>query len=160
MIAKQRGDTRRAAEELAALTAINEKHYQANVELSTLYEALGDTGAAAEALDRVVFIHPVGGGADQGITDELVGIAMHQKLAELYASIDNHSLAIRERKAVVGLAPVDMAEALYLQAKAELDGGDLAAARRSILGSLEIAPGYPVAQELLLAIIGGLETTS
>ncbi len=146
MIAKQRGDTRRAAAELAALTAINEKHYEANVELSTLYEALGDTEAAAEALDRVVYIYPL-------------GPRMHQRLADLYASIGNHSLAIRERKAVVGLAPVDMAEAFYLQAKAEFDAGDLAAARRSILGSLEIAPGYPAAQELLLAIIGGEETS-
>jgi len=159
MIAKQRGDTRRAAEELAALTAINDKHYRANVELSALYEALGDTKAAAEALDRVVFIYPVGGGADRGFADELVGIAMHQKLAELYATIGDHSLAIRERKAVVGLAPVDMAEALYLQAQAEFDAADLAAARRSILGSLEIAPGYPAAQELLLVIIGHEETS-
>ncbi len=159
MIAKQRGDTRRAAEELAALTAINEKHYRANVELSNLYEALGEPEAAAEALDRVVFIYPFGGGADQRFSDEVVGIAMHQRLAELYRSIGDHSLAIRERKAVVGLAPVDMAEALYLQAKAEFDAGDLAAARRSILGSLEIAPGYPAAQELLLAIIGGEETS-
>ena len=36
---------------------------------------------------------------------------------------------------------------------------DLAAARRSILGSLEIAPGYPAAQELLLVIIGSEETS-
>ncbi|MCH7825100.1 MAG: tetratricopeptide repeat protein, partial [Acidobacteria bacterium] len=122
------------------------KHYRANVELSTLYEALGDSEAAAEALDRVVHIYPF-------------EIPMHQRLADLYARIGDHSLAIRERKAVVGLAPVDMAEALFLQAKAEFDAGDLAAARRSILGSLEIAPGYPAAQELLLTIIGGEEAS-
>ena len=144
MIAKERGDTRRAAEELAALTAINEKHYRANVELSTLYETLGDAEAAAEALERVIHIYPL-------------EIPMHQRLAELYGSIGDHSLAVRERRAVVGLAPVDMAEALYLQARGEFDAGDLVAARRSIFGALEIAPGYPVAQELLLTIIGGEE---
>ena len=142
MIAKEHDDTRRAAEELAVLTAMNEKHYLANVELAAMYEELGDIAAAAEALDRVVYIYPR-------------EIQMHQKLAALYASIDAHPLAIRERRAVVGLAPVDMAEALYLQAKAEFDGGELDAARRSILGSLEIAPGYPAAQGLLLAIVRG-----
>jgi tetratricopeptide (TPR) repeat protein len=78
---------------------------------------------------------------------------MHKKLADLYEGIGNHPLAIRERRAVVGLAPVDMAEALYLLAKAEFDAGDQVAARQSILRSLEIAPGYPAAQDLLLAII-------
>ena len=140
MIAKKSGDTRRAAKELAALTAINEKDFQANAELSTLYEGLGDTVAAADALNRAIYIYPL-------------EIPMHQKLADLYEGIGNHPLAIRERRAVVGLAPVDMAEALYLLAKAEFDAGDQVAARQSILRSLEIAPGYPAAQDLLLAII-------
>ena len=39
-------------------------------------------------------------------------------------------------------------------AKAEYDGNDLDAARRSVLGALEIAPGYPAAQDLLLTIVG------
>jgi tetratricopeptide (TPR) repeat protein len=82
---------------------------------------------------------------------------MHQKLATLYARIANHPLAIRERQAVVALRPVDMAEAFYQLALAEYNGGEVDAARRSILRSLEIAPGYPEAQELLLTIIGGAE---
>ena len=47
-----------------------------------------------------------------------------------------------------------MAEALYLLAKAEFGAGDQVAAKGSIIRSLEIAPSYPAAQELLLAIIG------
>tara|TARA_B100002003_G_scaffold251953_1_gene299343 strand:- start:6813 stop:9479 length:2667 start_codon:yes stop_codon:yes gene_type:complete len=141
MIAKKNGDTHRATEELSTLTAINQKNYLANTELSNLYEELGNLAAAAEALDRAVYIYPF-------------EIPIHQKLAGLYENMESHSLAIRERKAVVSLAPVDMAEALYLLAKAEFAAGDQLAAKRSIIRSLEIAPGYPAAQELLLAIIG------
>jgi len=48
-------------------------------------------------------------------------------------------------------------ERLAVEAQQQLVPGDLAGARRSVLGSLEIAPGYPDAQELLLTIIGGNE---
>lgn len=145
--ARQSGDLARAAEELEALTGINEKLYAANAELAALYEELGEIDKAAAALERLIYIYPV-------------EISMHQKLAALYGSVDSHDLAVRERRAVVALAPVDMAEALYLLAKAEYDGDDLAAARRSVLGALEIAPGYPAAQDLLLAIVGGPESVS
>ena len=141
MIAKENGDIHRATEELSALTAINQNNYLANTELSALHEELGNLAAASEALDRAIYIYPF-------------EIPTHQKLAGLYEKMENHSLAIRERKAVISLAPVDMAEALYLLAKAEFDAGDQVAARGSIIRSLEIAPGYPAAQELLLAIIG------
>ncbi len=145
--ARERGDLARAAAELEALTGINEKLYVANAELAALYEELGETEKAAAALERIIYIYPL-------------EIPMHQKLAELYGSVGNHELGIRERKAVVALDPVDMAEALYLLAKAEYDGGHLDAARRSVLGALEIAPGYPAAQDLLLAIVGSGESSS
>jgi Tfp pilus assembly protein PilF len=144
MIAKQAGDLRRAAAELEALTAINEKDYRANVELAALQEELGEPRRAAEALERTVYIYPL-------------EIALHQQLAALYAGIGEHELAVRERRAVVGLAPVDMAEALYQLARAQQQAGDPAGAKRSVLGALEIAPGYPAAQRLLLDLVGGSE---
>ncbi len=143
-IASETGDPRRAAQELTVLTSINEMHYAANAELAGLHEQLGEPEKAAEALERMIYIYPL-------------EIPMHQRLAALYSEIGNHPLAIRERRAVVALRPVDMAEALYQLALAQFTGGDLAGARRSVLGSLEIAPGYPDAQELLLTIIGGHE---
>ncbi|MEC7900395.1 MAG: tetratricopeptide repeat protein [Acidobacteriota bacterium] len=141
MIAKENGDIHRATEELSDLTAINQNNYLANTELSALHEKLGNLAAAAEALDRAIYIYPF-------------EIPTHQKLAGLYEKMENHPLAIRERKAVISLTPVDMAEALYLLARAEFDAGNQVAAKGSIIRSLEIAPGYPAAQELLLAIIG------
>jgi tetratricopeptide (TPR) repeat protein len=142
MIARRQGDLQRAADELTALTEINEKHYEANVALAEVLEEMDQPAAAAEALERVIWIYPM-------------EIALHERLASLYAETDNHPLRVRERRAVVALEPVDMAEALYELALAQVAAGDLAGAKRSVLGSLEIAPGYPAAQDLLLEIIGG-----
>ncbi len=147
MIASEQGDKRRAAEELTALTSINEMHYAANAELAVIHRELGEPEQAAAALERMIYIYPL-------------EIAMHQELSALYGELEDHPRAIRERKAVVALRPVDMAEALYQLALAEYHGDELAAARRSILRSLEIAPGYPDAQELLLKIIGSTEGSS
>jgi hypothetical protein len=61
---------------------------------------------------------------------------------------------VRERTAVVALAPTDRAQALYLLAVAQRDAGDGAAARRSVLRALEIAPNYDSALELLLELRG------
>ena len=143
-IAREAGDLRRATAELEALTAINEKHYQANVELAALQAELGEPRRAAEALERTVYIYPL-------------EIAAHQQLADLYAGLGEHELAVRERRAVVALEPVDMAEALYRLALAQQQAGDAAGAKRSVLGALEIAPGYPAAQRLLLDLVGGAE---
>jgi len=66
--------------------------------------------------------------------------------------VGDHAGAVRERAAVVALGPPDRAEALYLLAVAERDAGDAAAARRSVLRALEVAPNYPQALELLLEL--------
>ena len=61
---------------------------------------------------------------------------------------------------MVALGPVDRAEALYQLALAYFEGGDLQAARRTVLRALERAPSFDAAQELLLDIherIGGAQ---
>jgi cellulose synthase operon protein C len=63
--------------------------------------------------------------------------------------------AVRERAAVVALAPVDRSEALYQLALAQYESNDLAAARRSVLAALELAPSFERAQTLLLQIRRG-----
>jgi tetratricopeptide (TPR) repeat protein len=142
MVARERGDLRRAAEELEALTDINENLYQANSRLADIYTELGEPEHAAAALERMVWIYPL-------------DIGMHQRLAALYEETENHPLAIRERRAVVALAPADMAEAWYQLARAQYEGGEMSNARSSVLRSLEIAPSFPGAQGLLLTIVGG-----
>ncbi len=136
-IHRGRGSPELAAAELEALTAINERHYKANLELAELREALDDPAGAAAALERAVYIFPY-------------EISLHERLAHLYAGIGEGSKAIRERRAVLALDPVDRAEALYRLARAYFDAGELSAARRAVLGALEEAPSFERAQQLLL----------
>ncbi len=136
---KQRGALTEAAAELDALTAINGRDYRANLELAELREALGDSAAAAAALERLNYIYPY-------------DMSLHARLAGLYSGLGEHAKAIRERKAVLALDPVDRAEATYQLARAYLDAGDLSLARRTVLRALEDAPSFEAAQELLLEI--------
>jgi tetratricopeptide (TPR) repeat protein len=141
-IYRERGDLRRAADELTALTRNDENHYDANVALADLLEQLGDTTGAAAALERTMFIYPY-------------DPATHVRLARMYGALREHSKAVRERKAVVALNPVDRAEALYQLALAYRDAGNAAAARREVLRALEHAPAFEKAQDLLLALRQG-----
>jgi tetratricopeptide (TPR) repeat protein len=144
-IAKQRGDALGAEKQLARFTAINENNYDAHVELADLRENLGDPEGAAEALERALYIYPL-------------DMSVHLRLAELFTSTGQHEKVVRERRAVLALDPADRAEALYQLALALYRSGDPAAARRQVLGALEIAPSYDAAQELLLEILGRKDT--
>ncbi|HKO16375.1 MAG TPA: tetratricopeptide repeat protein [Gemmatimonadaceae bacterium] len=138
-IAEARGDTARAAEMLTRLVSLNETNYQAYVDLSVLRERLGDVKGAAEALDGAMYVNPY-------------DVAMHQRLALLYQKAGDPQKVVRERRAVVALAPVDRADALYELAVAYRDAGDGAAARTTLLRALEQAPNFEKAQALLLTL--------
>ena len=81
-------------------------------------------------------------------------IEVHERLARLHAELGDAQATMRERRAVVALDPVDRAEALYRLAVVERDAGETAAARRSVMRALEIAPTYDDALELLLELRG------
>ncbi len=134
-----RGEREKAASELAALTAINERNYVARMELADVYQALGDSMSAAVALEEALYIYPM-------------AVDLHLRLAELYAGLASWPQAIRERQAVLATNPVDRAEAQYQLAKTYFDSGDMGNARSVILQALEDAPNFREAQELLLAI--------
>lgn len=136
---RRRGDAQRAAEALDRLTRLNDHHYEANLELAGLLESLGDAMGAAAALERAVYIQPF-------------DAVLHERLAVLYAGLGEWGKAVRERQAILALDPVDRAEALYQLALAQLEAGDPAAARRTVLRALERAPNFEKAQELLLRI--------
>jgi tetratricopeptide (TPR) repeat protein len=140
--ARARGDLRRAAAALAAMTAINERAYDARIMLADLRLTLGDSGGAADALDQAMYVDPT----DPGI---------HRRLADLAEGLHRPALAVREWRALVALDPADPAIAYYRLARAELAAGDRAAARRAVLRALELAPGYEPALELLLALKEG-----
>ncbi len=133
------GAVREAADELRALTAINARHYDAFIELAGLLERLSDKNGAADALDRALYVYPH-------------EMATHRRLAALSAELGNWERAVRERRAVVALDPVDQAEALYQLALAYLGAGDRVNARSTVLRALEHAPNFEQAQDLLLQL--------
>lgn len=135
------GNNRGAAEALTRFTAINENAYAENIKLAELLQGLGDNRGAAAALERAMYIYPY-------------DIAVHNNLAQLYTTLGDRAKVARERAAIVGLRPVDEAEARYQLALALFENNDRVGARREVLKALEIAPAFERAQELLLRLRG------
>jgi tetratricopeptide (TPR) repeat protein len=138
-IHQERGEFDRAAAALARLNALSESNYQALVREADVLEELNRPAEAAAALDKAMQVWPY-------------EIEAHERLATMMSNLGNHEAAVRERSAVVALAPSDRAQALYELAVAQRDAGDAAAARRSVLRALEIAPNFESALELLLEL--------
>lgn len=141
-IYQRRGARAAAAAELDTLTVRNAGHYSALLALAALRDSLGDKPAAARALDGAMYVYPM-------------EIPPHVRLAELAAELKWWPTAIRERRAVLALAPVDQAEACYQLALAYYGAGRLQEARGAVLRALEAAPSFERAQELLLKIREG-----
>jgi tetratricopeptide (TPR) repeat protein len=137
-----KGDSKKAADALSQYVLHNETDYAAHLELARLRTVSGDSAGAADALDRALYINPY-------------DIALHQQLAGLYRGLGDKAKTVRERRAVVALGPVDKSEAYYQLALAYHDAADDASARKALLRSLDEAPNYARAQELLLQIIDG-----
>jgi len=138
-IHEARGARERAIAELTTLTSLDASHAAPLERLAALRQRMGDAAGAASALDGAQYVAPFDAGG-------------HQRLAALYEQTDRLDLAVRERRAVVALAPADRAEALYDLARTYFLAGDLENARRWVLRALERAPSYEDAQELLLTI--------
>jgi hypothetical protein len=73
----------------------------------------------------------------------------------LYAEQDQHAKAVRARRAILALNPVDKANAYYELARSLYTNADVSEAKRAVLQSLELAPGFREAQKLLLACVEG-----
>lgn len=115
--------------------------YEPHVMLADLLERAGDRVGAADALERAMYINPF-------------DPAMHERMAELYKEAGNKAKVVRERRALVGLNPVDRAGAWYRLAVAQEEAGDQRGALSSVVRSLEDAPNFQLAQELLLKLKG------
>ncbi len=138
-IKQARGDQDGAITALKSLVARNESHDAARSQLAALLEAKGKTEEALSVLDSSVFIYPF-------------DPTLHERRAVLALRLQKPSTVRDARRAIVELDPVDKAEAYFQLALAEIDAGDRPAARRSVLRSLEIAPRFGRAQDLLLKI--------
>jgi tetratricopeptide (TPR) repeat protein len=141
-IHQEKGDLERAAAALHRMNELSESNYTALLREADVLEELSRPADAASALNKAVLVWPY-------------EMEVHQRLAALATSVGDFEEAVRERRAIVALAPVDRAEANYQLALAQRDAGDLAGARRSVLRALEVAPSYAAALELLLELRGG-----
>jgi len=135
-----KGDLPRAADALSQYVLHNETDYASHLELARLRTASGDSAGAADALDRALYIDPY-------------DIAVHQQLAGLYHGLGDKAKTVRERRAVVALGPADKPDAYYQLALAYHEAGEDPSARMALLRSLEEAPNFVRAQELLLTIV-------
>ena len=80
--------------------------------------------------------------------------ANHTKLGRLKMQAGDARTAVREFRAAVAAGSLDQAGAQSDLAESYLAIGDKAQARRAALAAIEVAPGYPRAQELLLKVVG------
>lgn len=140
-LAKDRGDTAVAIASLAQITSRNETAWEANMLEADLREQRGDDNGAMAALHRLIWIWPY-------------DVTVHMRLATLAAKHAEFVLAVRERRAVIAVHPVDLMEARYQLAKALTAAGDTVGARRELLQLLELAPSFEKAQSLLLELRG------
>jgi tetratricopeptide (TPR) repeat protein len=104
-----------------------------------LREQLGDTTGMKRALERLIWIYPY-------------DLPMHTRLAVASTKTKDFKRAILERRAIVALDPPDKLDAQYELARALIDGGEIAEARRTLLAVLEQSPAFEKAQALLLEL--------
>jgi tetratricopeptide (TPR) repeat protein len=136
------GNKKQAAEIMTRMIGLGDAPFETHVALADLLIQNGDSVGAANALESAIFMNPY-------------ELAHHERLAELYSRIGDKRKSIRERQAVVALNPVDKAEAYYRLALAYFTAGATADARRSVIRSLEDAPHFERAQELLIQLHEG-----
>lgn len=141
-IHRERGEPAAAARALHQIGLRTRASHGVHAEEAELRTLLGEPEAAARALEKAVEVFPY-------------DVELHARLADLHVSLRNHERAVRERRAVLALDPVDRADAHYRLAAALLGAGEREEARREVIRSLEIAPGFEEAQELLLLLRQG-----
>ena len=96
----------------------------------------------ADVLERSLYINPF-------------EVETHVRLARLHGTLGNLGTVVRERRAIVALSPVDIADAWYELAAAQFIAGDPVGAKASVLRALEEAPSFAKAQDLLLTLVDG-----
>lgn len=136
------GNPQRAIQHAERLLTLNESHLQGASLLARLLHEAGDDAGATRALERVLEIAPL-------------QAAPHVQFAEILEARGDFAGAARERGAVVALGPSDPADAYYRLALAHFQAGALDQARSAVLSSLETAPTYGPALDLLLRIREG-----
>jgi cellulose synthase operon protein C len=141
-IYESRGQKAEAAAALESLVKRNETNIEALAKLARLKMSLNDPKGALEWLSRSFYVQPF----DQ---------SLHKLAGDVYLEQGSAKDAAREYRVRIALEPPDKAEAHYDLARALVATGNAQEARREVLRSLEVAPGFEKAQGLLLKLRGG-----
>ena len=141
-IALQRGDRARVITELEQLL----QHAHTDLDSARLLaKTLEETGAVPARLlpayERIAQLDPF-------------DAANHTRLGRLKMQSGDARTAAREFRAAIASGSLDPASAHSDLAESYLALGDKAQARRAVLAAIEVAPGYPRAQDLLLKVVG------
>jgi tetratricopeptide (TPR) repeat protein len=144
-IYKKQGNKTAEAEALESLIKVDENDYDSLKRLAQLKLESGDKGRALELLKMSFYVNPFETSA-HAMTGEL--------LLELGGATGGADKAVREFQIALAANPPNIAEAQYNLARAYFTAGKKPEARRYVLRSLENAPSFEKAQELLLKIRG------
>ncbi len=126
-----------AAYYLQELTSYDGKNFQANSKLRLAARKLGDKTLEALAYENIMEIYPY---------DPL----LHKNWGDILYEQKKYAAAIREYSIELALKPVDRAGTHYRLARAYFAAANPKLARRHALKSLEIAPMFLPAQEILV----------
>lgn len=140
-IYEKRGDKAALAETLESLIKVDENDYEALKKLAALKSEMGDKARALELMKMSFYVNPF-------------EHAAHTLAGDLLIERNEAEPAIREFQIVLAAAPPNVAEAQYNLARAFHAAGKNKEARRAVLRSLEAAPSFDKAQELLLKLTG------
>ena len=125
---------------LVQYLSISEHGAAEAVELAGLYLDQGNIDRATYYYERSLEVAPY----DREV---------HAQLATLYTNQQQYSKAVQARRSILGLNPVDRAEAFYQYALSLQADTRQPEAKRAVLQALELAPGYREAQKLLLQVV-------
>ncbi len=140
-IYETRGDKGAAIVMLEALVKVDENNYDALQKLSKLKLEQGDKTRALELLKLAFYINPF-------------DHAEHTAAGNLQLEAHQNDAAIREFGVALAANPPNIAEAHFNLARGFMAAGKGKEARRAVLKSLELAPGFDKAQDLLLKLAG------
>jgi tetratricopeptide (TPR) repeat protein len=142
-IAIEKNDRRRAITALRAVLDADFDNVEVARKLAKLYrdEGTKDPAVLRWVYERIAAIDPF-------------DAEVHGALGALAFQRNDADTAIRERRAVLALGPVDRVAALTDLAESYVKGGRTAEAKKQVMAALEIAPSYERAQGLLLSLAG------
>jgi len=136
----KKGDKQAAIDVLKKFMVYSETSFSSNLKLADLLKEQGDLAGARRWLEGAIYIRPL----------DFDG---HNKLGPILLSQKQYPSAAREYETLIALNTPDKAGAWYHLAEAQWGSGNADEARKSVRRSLEIAPSFEPAQELLLKIV-------